>query len=151
MLRHETLANQSFSTDLAELRDLARRRERLTDQVTRLKGNMKRVLSVIFPELEQITGIFTKSTLRLLSQYPSARAIRDAGHQAVAASLISRSRGKKPVASVHMLMTAAGSSVGLSSPAKEMILKQEAYLLLHVEEQIKETTKFMMRMCSERM
>jgi hypothetical protein len=29
-----------------ELRDLARRRERLTDQVTKLKGNMKRILSV---------------------------------------------------------------------------------------------------------
>jgi transposase len=151
MLRQEALSQQTVSADRMELRDLARRRERLTDQVTRLKGNMKRVLSVIFPELEQITGIFTKSTLRLLSQYPSARAIREAGHQAVAASLISRSRGKRPAASVHMLMTAAASSVGVSSPAKEMILKQEACLLLHVEEQIKETTTFMMRMCSESM
>jgi transposase len=46
MLRREVLEKQTFSADLMELRDLARRRERLTDQVTKLKGNMKRILSV---------------------------------------------------------------------------------------------------------
>lgn len=50
MLRKEALEHQTVSADLMELRDLARRRERLTDQMTKLKGNMKRVLSVTFPE-----------------------------------------------------------------------------------------------------
>jgi hypothetical protein len=53
---------------------MARRRERLADQVTKLKGNMKRILSVTFPELEKITGVFAKSILQLLTRFPSANA-----------------------------------------------------------------------------
>ena len=75
----ETLSMQTEPSHLTELRDLARRRERLADQVTSLKNDMKRILSVTFPELETITGVFTKSTLRLLAEFPSAHAIREAG------------------------------------------------------------------------
>jgi len=67
-----------------ELKDLARRREVLVDRVTSLKADMKRILSVTFPELERITGIFTRATLRLLKEYPSARAIRRANPSAIA-------------------------------------------------------------------
>jgi transposase len=151
MLRREVLENQVFSADLMELRDLARRRERLTDQVTKLKNNMKRVLSVTFPELEGTTGIFTKSTLQLLTQFPSADALRKADFDTVAAIVIRRSCGRKSRASVEALMAAASSSVGLSSPAKELILKQDAALLLYVEEQIRETTKALMALCNDRM
>jgi len=121
MLRREALSRQVFSSDLMELRDLARRRERLADQMTKLKTNMKRILSVTFPELEHITGVFAKSILRLLIQFPSATAIRKAGSSKVASVIISGSKGRKPASSVETLMTAAASSVGLSSPAKELI------------------------------
>src|SRR5512136_1043585 len=69
---------------IAELKDLARRREKLADHMTSLKGNMKRILSVTFPELEYVTGVFTKATLRLLTEYPSAHAIREANSSAIA-------------------------------------------------------------------
>jgi len=48
-------------------------------------------------------------------------------------------------------MATASSSVGVSSPAKELVLKQEASLLLYVEEQIKETTNVLLRLCNDRM
>lgn len=48
-------------------------------------------------------------------------------------------------------MTTAACSVGVSSPAKELVLKQDAALLLHVQEQIKETTKVLTALCTERM
>jgi transposase len=47
-------------------------------------------------------------------------------------------------------MTAAVSSVGVASSAKDLILKQEASLLHHVEEQMKETTELLMKLCNER-
>jgi transposase len=133
-----------------EVRDLARRRERLTDQVTRLKGNMKRILSVTFPELEHITGVFTKSILQLLTRFPSADALRKTDVDTVAAIVVPRSWGRKSRAWVETLMATASSSVGLSSPAKELILKQDASLLLYVEEQIKETTKLLISVCNDR-
>jgi transposase len=150
MLRKEALESQTFSADLMELRDLARRRERLSDQVTKLKGNMKRVLSVTFPELEHITGIFAKSILQLLIRFPSADALRKADVDTVAAIVVPRSWGRKSRVWVETLMTTAASSIGVSSPAKELILKQDAALLLCVQEQIKETTKALTALCNEK-
>ena len=151
MREKETISAQTPSYLTTELKDLARRREGLADHVTSLKGNMKRILSVTFPELETITGIFTKSTLRLLAEYPSAYALREANYTAVADIFITRSRGRKSAASVKALMAAAASSVGVKSPAKELVLKQEASLLIHVQEQMKETTELLMNLLNERM
>jgi transposase len=147
----ETLSVKIPDYLITELKDIARRREKLADHMTALKGDMKRILSVTFPELEYITGVFTKSTLRLLAEHPSAHAIREAGHDEVADIFIARSRGNKPRAAIKTRMDAATSSVGVTSPAKELTLKQEASLLMHVEEQIKETTKLLMSLLNERM
>jgi len=67
MREKETLSLQTPDHLIMELKDLARRREKLADHVTSLKGNMKRILSVTFPELEHLTGVFTKTILRLLA------------------------------------------------------------------------------------
>ena len=134
----ETLATCIDSPQVTELKDLSRRRERLVDQMTALKNDMKRILSVTFPELETIAGVFTKSTLRLLTEFPSAHALAKAGYNAVAPIVISSSKGRKPSASVHVLMDAAIASVGVASPAKDLILKQEASLLLSLQEQAEE-------------
>jgi len=151
MLRKEALENQTFSADLMELRDLARRRERLTDQVTKLKGNMKRILSVTFPELEHLTGVFAESILQLLIRFPSADALRKADVATVAALVVPRSWGRKSRAWVETLMTPAATSIDVSSPAKELVLKQDAALLLYVQEQIKETTEVLTTLCTDRM
>lgn len=151
LLRKEALTMQTEPPRLAELKDLSRRKERLADQMTALKNDMMRILSVTFPELETITGIFTKSTLRLLVQFPSACAMREAGYDAVAKVVVSRSRGRKSAASVQTLMDAAATSVGVTSSSKDLILKQETALLLHVQEQAEEITKVMVRLAGEKM
>jgi transposase len=151
LLQKEALATHTGSPRLEELKDLSRRRERLVDQMTSLKNDMKRILSVTFPELETITGVFTKSTLRLLTQFPSAHVIRTAGYDAIVDIVISRSKGRKSSSSVQTLIDAATSSVGVASPTKDLILKQEASLLLHMTEQAEETMKFMRSLCDEKM
>jgi transposase len=119
--------------------------------MTSLKNDMKRILSVTFPELETITGVFTKSTLRLLTQFPSAHVIRTAGYDAIVDIVISRSKGRKSSSSVQTLIDAATSSVGVASPTKDLILKQEASLLLHMTEQVEETMKLMRSLCDDKM
>ena len=108
------------------------------DHLTSLKGDMKRILSVIFPELEHITGVFTKATIRLLMKYPSAHTIRKADPSAIADVFKCKGRGNRPRATIKALIDAAASSVGVASPAKELTLRQEVSLLMHVEEQMKE-------------
>jgi hypothetical protein len=48
-------------------------------------------------------------------------------------------------------MDAATTSVGVASPSKDLILTQEASLLLHVEEQAEEIKKVMVRLSDEKM
>src|SRR5208337_4272044 len=47
--------------------------------------------------------------------------------------------------------TTASSSIGVSSPAKKLVLRRDASLLLYVQEQIKETSKVLMGLRTERM
>jgi transposase len=54
LLRKEDVMTQTAPSRLGELKDLSRRRERLVDQMTSLKNDMKRILSVTFPELETV-------------------------------------------------------------------------------------------------
>jgi transposase len=152
LLREKDAFSAQISSPLvAELKDLARRRERLADHVTSLKADMKRLLSVTFPELEHITGVFTKATLRLLMKYPSAYALQRIDLSAIADVFKSESQGNRPRITVKALMEAAVSSVGVTSPAKELVLKQEASLLIHIQEQMKETTELLMGLLNERM
>ncbi len=152
-LMHEkgSFTVQAIDYLMAELKDLARRRERLVDHVTSLKTDMKRILSVTFPELERITGVFTQSSLRLLVEYPSAHAMREADRSRIADIFITGSRGRKSHASVKKLIATAEISVGAVSRAKELILKQEASLLLYMQDQMKETTKLIMGLLNEKM
>jgi transposase len=151
MKEEETLSPKAPDGWSTELKDLARRREILVDRASSLKADMKGILSVTFPELERITGIFTLATLRLLTEYPSARAIRRADHLVVADVFKSKGQGNRPRADIKVLMDTAASSVGVASSAKELMLKQEASLLMHIEEQMKETTKLLVSLLNERM
>ncbi len=151
LLQKEAVLTHIESPLLTELKDLCRRRERLVDLMTSVKNDIKRILSVTFPEIETVTGVFTKSTLRLLTRFSSAHAIQKAGYDAVADIVSSRSRGRKTSASVQALLDAATLSIGVASPTKDLILTQEASLLLHLEEQAEEILKRMRTLCDEKM
>jgi transposase len=104
MQEKETLSVKTPDDLVAELKDLARRREKLADHLTSLKGNMKRIPSVVFPELEYITGVFTKATLRLLMEYPSAHTIRKADSSAIADVFKSKCQGNRPRVTIKVLI-----------------------------------------------
>jgi len=139
-----TLIQRVTPSLMADLRDLSRQRESLIDEMTALKINIKRLLNITFPELEHITAVFTKSMLKLLQKYPSAAALREADPGQLSPMLISDSYGHKREAFASKLLKASRSSVGTSSPAKEMILKQEVNLLLHLEDSLQEITGMLM-------
>lgn len=138
-----TLMQRVTPSLIVDLRDLSRQRESLTDEMTALKINIKRLLNITFPELEHIADVFTKSILKLLQQYPSAFALRDADIGKLSQALIADSYGHKREAFASALIKAARTSVGTSSPVKEMILKQETNLLLHLEDSIQEITSML--------
>ena len=142
----DTLIQQATPSLISDLRDLSRQRESLVDEMTALKVEIKQLLNITFPELEHMVGIFTKSILKLLQQYPSAFALKDADFVQLSQALITDSYGHKREAFAKELIKAAVSSVGTHSPAKEMILKQKIALLLHLEDDLQEITSMLIEM-----
>ncbi len=147
LLNRDSLSQTLLSSEISDLRDLSRQRESLVDQMSSIKSERKRLLSVTFPELEHISGIFTKSMLRLLCQYPCAASMKQAKRSKIAKILIPGSYGKQTDASVDRILKAAQGSIGTSSATKEIILKQKASLLIQLEEHLQELTDILIELC----
>ena len=143
----DTLAQTSISPHVSDLRDLSRQRESLLSQMTALKCDMKRILTMTFPELEKLTGVFTKSMLKLLSRFPSAHAVIQADPAEITQLLIDHSMGRNSAKTTQSIIQAARSSVGTTSPSRELILKQKADVLIHLESHLKELTAMMIELC----
>ena len=151
LLNRDSLGRTVGSSDFTDIRDLSRQRESLVDQMTSNKIEIKRLLTMTFPELEHIAGIFTKSMLRLLCQYPSAASIRQAKRSKIARILIPGSYGKQTDASVERIVKAAETSIGTASSAKEIILKQKVSLLMQLEQHLQELTDILTEHCQGKM
>jgi transposase len=147
----DTLIQRATPSLISDLRDLSRQRESLVDEMTSLKIEIKHLLNITFPELEHRVGIFTKSIIKLLQQYPSAFALRDADLNQLFQTLITDSSGHKREAFAKTLIKTACFSVGTNSPAKEMIIKQKIVLLLHLEDALQEITVMLIEMARKLM
>jgi hypothetical protein len=145
--QREAYRQSIISSDIADLRDLSRQRESLVDQMNAQKVDIKRILSVTFPELEKITNIFTKSMLRLLAQYPSASAIKNEKRSRIAKTLIPGSYGKQTDESVDAIRKAAKTSIGVVSHTKEVVLKQKVSILMQLEEHLSELSEILIDYC----
>jgi transposase len=142
----DTLIQRMTLSSISDLRDLSRQRESLVYEMTTLKIEIKQLLNITFPELEHITGIFTKSILKLLQQYPSAFTLRDVDLGQLSQMLIADSYGHKRESFAAELIEAARSSIGSKSPTKDMILKLKIALFLHIEDALQEITGMFVEM-----
>lgn len=147
LMYRDTLAQTSISPHVSDLRDLSRQRESLLSQMTALKCDMKRLLTITFPELEKLTGVFTKSILKLVSRFPSAHAIAQADPIEINQLLMDHSKGRNSVKTTQAIIQAARSSIGTTSSSRELILKQKADVVIHLESHLKELTALMVELC----
>lgn len=148
LLTHmDTLAQASIAPHVSDLRDLSRQRESLLSQMTALKCDMKRILTMTFPELEKLTGVFTKSILHLVSRFPSAHAISQADPAEINRLLMDHSMGRNSAKTTQAIIQAARSSVGTTSPSRELVLRQKADVLVHLADHLKELTAQMIELC----
>lgn len=147
LLYGDTLAQTSISAHVSDLRDLSRQRESLLSQMTALKCDMKRVLTITFPELEKVAGVFTKSMLKLLGRFPSAKSIVHADPAEINQLLVDHSMGRNSAKTTQAIIQAARSSIGTTTPSRELILKQKADVLIHLDGHLKELTAMMIKLC----
>ena len=152
ILQHQDSVSQlTVSEGLQDLRDLARERESLCHLISATKSEIKRVLRTTFPELESICDVSTKVMQQFLMQYPSARMIKSAKPKDVNKSLDRKGVGTRLTFSAEDIIGAAKKSVGIVSPAKEVILQGKVSTLMHLQERVEQMTKLMTTLCKASM
>jgi len=145
----QEISQLSVSQDLQDLRDLSRERESLCHLISAIKVEIKRVLRTTFPELESMGDLYTRTMIRFLQEYPSARLVRTAKPKAIAKALQRPSVGNKLTLTAEEIVQAAQKSVGTISPAKEIILRGKIATLLHLQERLAEVTKLLTELCQK--
>ena len=137
------------SQDAQDLRDLARERESQSWMIATLKNDLKRLLQSTFPEFETLRkNIYTKTMLNFLTQYPSARLIREAKRKDIDKALICPGEKRKRVQlSADDLINAAKRSVASAGVAKELIVSEKATTILYLEEKCEKITEALVEAC----
>ncbi len=143
----QEISQLSVSQDLQDLRDLSRERESLCHLISAIKVEIKRVLRTTFPELESMGNLYTRTMIRFLQEYPSARLVRGAKLKAIAKALRQPSVGNKLTLTAEEIMKAAQRSVATVSPAKEIIVRGKIATLFHLQERLAEVTKLLTDLC----
>jgi transposase len=148
ILQHRDAVSQlAVSQELQDLRDLARERESICHMMSATKSEIKRVLRTTFPELESLCDLSTKVMLQFIEKFPSARLVKAAKPKEVAKALERKGVGMRLRDRADSIIKAAKNSVGIISPAKEIILQGKVSTLVHLQERAEQMTKLMTKMC----
>lgn len=148
LLHQDAVHKLNLSEEIADLRDLARQRESLVKQMSALKNDLKRLLSITFPELEKETNVFSHSVLTVLTLFASAAAVQRASVSQITKCLCKGALGRKTSITAEQLKQAAKKSVGTTSMAKEFVVSQKASMLLYMGEKMQELSDTMNELCA---
>jgi len=151
MIHKDSISQLSVSQDIQDLRDLARERESLCQQISISKTEVKRLLQTLFPELEAICNLSTKVMLDFLQRFPSARLVKAAKPKAIEKALNRKGVGTRLTYTAENLIQAARSSVATISPAKEIILRGKIATLQHLDQRRNELTRALAEYCKAMM
>ena len=148
LLAHQDSISQiKISQDLQDIKDIARERESLCQQISATKVEIRRVLQTIFPELEGICNPFTKAMLHFMKRFPSARLVRASKPSLIAKTLRQTPGSCKITFTPEEIVGAARSSVATLSPAKEIILRGKVETLEHLESRCEELSRVLTQSC----
>ena len=144
-LLHEKLPKTSFVSE--EFKELAREREKLVHQISKIKNDIEKLCSVLFPELERKVNIFTASILRVLENLSSAKAIASAPTQKLSNLLSPNSPGRTVNISAKELKTLAKDSIAHHFPTKEFVLNRRIKELFFLQETLNQVNNLLKEIC----
>ena len=105
-------------------KSLTRYRFDKVQERAKLKQSVSRLVTILFPELEQlVSSIHGTSIYALLSEYPGAKQISEAHLTRLANILVTTSRGPYRKDRATHIRDAARTSIGSVMPAKSLELK----------------------------
>jgi len=131
----EILSKHSKQT--STMRRLCRERDKLSEEIAKVKTEIKSDLNVLFPELEKHIGIFTKSMLLFLEKYSSANSIRKLRTTQIDA-VFNKTKGNKVRMKSVELKKLARDSIGNGDKYLEKVLSSKIQRLKLYQELSKE-------------
>ena len=127
---------------ISELKSLVRHRFRLVKERSKCKVSFSRLLTILFPELENVVwSTSQKSSLYLLFELPSAYDIANCNLKHLTSILQKYSNGKYTKDKAIEIRELARNSIGSISPAQSFEMKQVIQSILFYQSQIDEIDK----------
>lgn len=122
--------------DLDTLKPLIRERENLAKSIAKSKTEIKGCLVQLFPELMNITNVFSKAILSLLLIAPSKNAIASRKPHYIQ-KLFDKSRGKRVNISPEIIINTAKKSIGIANKNLEIVLISKIKRLILFQDELK--------------
>ena len=143
MLITENLKPYSnLSYHISELKSLVRHRFRLVHERSKFKTSLSRLVTLVFPELEEIVwSISQNSVLYLLNELPSVKEISECNLKHLTAVLEKYSKGKYSRDKAIEIRELARKSIGTNSRSLSFELKQVIQTVLFLQSQIDDIDK----------
>lgn len=127
----------NLSYHISELKSLVRHRFRLVQECSKFKLSLSRLITIIFPELEQaVWSIHQTSALNLLLELPSVKAISSCNLKRLTNILQKHSNGKYGRDKAIEIRDLASNSIGTTSNSLSFELKQVIQTVLFLKTQI---------------
>lgn len=121
---------------LDSLKVIMRERESISQDIAKLKTEIKTLLNYLFPELETATDIFTQSNLEVLKVFPSAKSVRRYNLKKLEKELNKATLNKTRI-STELLFDLASKSIGIDARFSEINLVSKVERLLALIKEIK--------------
>ncbi len=135
---------------ISELKSLVRHRFRLVHECSKFKVSLSRLITIVFPELEEhVWSISQKSVLYLLLELPSVKDISNCNLKHLTFLLDKFSRGKYQRDKAIEIRELAQNSIGTVSNSLSFELRQVIQTILFLEEQINEIDKELKKLVDE--
>lgn len=124
------------------VRYFVREKERITQDIARTKTEIKRMLSLVFPEAESVSGVYSQGFLSILLEFGGAAKIKKISKTRfirIADEFSGKGRGRKSKLSPEKIYELASSSIAGEWPEYEELLKikiKRLFMLLEEKEHI---------------
>lgn len=117
---------EPYEDERYSLRHFVREKERIVQDIAKTKTEIRRVLGLVFPEIEKYDSIFSKEILTLLSRFPSSRSICAITYQEFieqADSILNKGRGRQAKICLKEIYRLACNSIASEFGVYEELLK----------------------------
>jgi transposase len=146
--KHEGFKKNTKASDgRYSVRYFVREKERITQGIARAKTEIKRILSLVFPEAERFSGVFSKEFLSVLLEIGGASRIKIMSKGRFikkTTKSLNKGPGRRSKLSIDKIYGLASSSIAGDYPDYEQLLKikiKRLYGLLEEKEYITQLIK----------